>query len=217
MPALTLPPLLDLNLDLATFPGNSEKFCNDKCYLQNATVRFRMIATKSPNLRVPSFLIYLKYPSPFIRWCHQIIDWPENNNAHDFSRQPEANLQERIPQPLSSQDSSLLLGVCPEHSLPQLQADDEVLELSVSQPAQTGLLPVHGHHHLSTHLNARTGLDIVWNRNHYWFAKIFSYLAKIFSNLSWLSRNRCKIIGHYVLWGNISSWLATYSAWGWIE
>lgn len=168
MPAL--PPQRDLNLDLATFPGNSEKFCNDKCYLQNATVRFRMIATKSPNLRVPSFLMYLHkkifkcwMPSKLKAKCLQNVAWPEYDNAHDFPRQSEANLQESVSQPLCSQDSSLLLGVCPEHSLPQLQADNQVLELRVSQPAQTGLLPVHGHHHLSAHLDARTRLDVVYN------------------------------------------------------
>ena len=55
--------------------------------------------------------------------------------------------------------------ISPEHTLPQLETDNQVLELCVAQPPQTGLLLVHCYHHLSAHLDTGAGLDVVWNKN----------------------------------------------------
>ena len=46
-------------------------------YLQNATVRLRMMATKSPNLRVPSFLMYLRH--------RMLMISPDNRNPTSSS------------------------------------------------------------------------------------------------------------------------------------
>ena len=82
-------------------------------------------------------------------------------DAHDLSRQTEAHLQQGIPQPFSPEDARLLLAVGPEDALPELQADDEVLELRVGQPADAGLLLVERHHDLAADLDTGAGLDVV--------------------------------------------------------
>ena len=85
----------------------------------------------------------------------------EYQDAHDLPGESEPDLQQGVPQPLRPEDARLLLAVSPEHALPQLEADYQVLELRVAHPPYAGLLLVQGHHHLPADLDAGTGLDVV--------------------------------------------------------
>ena len=130
-------------------------------YLQNATVRFRMMATKSPNLSVPSFLIYLRQ--------RMLIISPDSRNPTSSSASrrrsalstPVFSLVWVLNKRIDGTKFSQQRWYWPEHTLPQLETDDEILELGVAEPAQAGLLLVHGHHHLATDLDTGAALDVV--------------------------------------------------------
>ena len=52
----------------------------------------------------------------------------QDEDAHDLPRKSEPDLQQGIPQPLSSEDTSLFLGMGSKHTLPQLQTHNQILK-----------------------------------------------------------------------------------------
>ena len=59
----------------------------------------------------------------------------EDDRGHDGGVEPEADLGQRVLEPVGPEDARLLLGVGLEGRLPELDAADEVLELAEVDPA----------------------------------------------------------------------------------
>lgn len=107
--------------------------------------------------------------SQFLSFFHR--NSLQNQNRQDVGAELEADVTQRVPEPLRPQNARLLFCVHLEHALPRLEVDHE--QLKVVESYSRSILLVHQADDLATNVEVGTAANVVvWKTSFEKFLKV---------------------------------------------